>query len=327
MIVIRAPCDLPAPTVTPARRDKWRQPSYSPQPRTGDLHGRYQKQSSIDRHHLCGHVVAGGTHVRYDAPSEQSETTQGVTKDETVGIPLVDFEATRTCRLRLRDTEAISKVFVDNINKTGGIGGRKLVPVYKKYPPIPGGKPDPLSLCTCSPKTTGLRRARCLHRLHWPGQKCLTSEHNVIHIGHELDQPWIDDAPGGSCSRPTAPRRTQSAALISLLASSGKLKGKTVAVVGDKNNEARVNDVIVPALKKAKAKTGSSAILNITGTDTTAAQAQVDSFVEKWKTEGVDTVFLAGNHDRACRLAQCSIQRRADVGDHRDRRIAGPGEG
>ena len=24
------------------------------------------------------------------------------------------------------------------------------------------------------------------------GQLCLTKEHNVIHIGHELDQPWID---------------------------------------------------------------------------------------------------------------------------------------
>jgi hypothetical protein len=88
------------------------------------------------------------------------------------------------------------------------------------------------------------------------------------------------------------------------MASSGKLKGKTVAVVGDKNNESRVNDVILPALKKAKVKTGSPAILNITGTDTTAAQAQVDSFVEKWKTEGVDTVFLAGNLVSAKQFAE-----------------------
>jgi len=24
------------------------------------------------------------------------------------------------------------------------------------------------------------------------GQLCLTKQHKVIHIGHELDQPWID---------------------------------------------------------------------------------------------------------------------------------------
>jgi hypothetical protein len=91
---------------------------------------------------------------------------------------------------------------------------------------------------------------------------------------------------------------------VNLLSSTGRLKGKTVAVVGDKNNESRVNDVIVPALKKAKAKTGSTAILTITGTDTTAAQAQVDSFIEKWKTEDVNTVFLAGNLVSAKQFAQ-----------------------
>src|SRR5262249_23973978 len=41
-------------------------------------------------------------------------------------------------------------------------------------------------------------------------------------------------------------------------------------------------------------KMGSTAVLTITGTDTSAAQAQLDSFIEKWKTEGVDTVYIAG---------------------------------
>jgi hypothetical protein len=103
---------------------------------------------------------------------------------------------------------------------------------------------------------------------------------------------------------PDATKEGVSAALVNLLASTGRLKGKTVAVVGDKNNESRVTKVIMPALKKAKAKTGSTAILSITGTDTTAAQAQVDSFIEKWKTEGVDTVFLAGNNVSAKQFAE-----------------------
>jgi hypothetical protein len=103
------------------------------------------------------------------------------------------------------------------------------------------------------------------------------------------------------------PDRTKehvAAALISLMSTTGKFKGKKVAVVGDKNNEGRVNDVIMPALKKAKVKTGSTAIINITGTDTTAAQAQIDSFIEKWKTEGVNMVFLAGNLVSAKQFAE-----------------------
>jgi ABC-type branched-subunit amino acid transport system substrate-binding protein len=233
--------------------------------------------------------------------------TQGVTKTEIkVGIPLIDFSSIKDfVDYTFGDTEAISRVFVDSINKNGGINGRKIVPVYKKYPPIPGGKPDPLSLCTSWAEDDKVFAVLGVFiDFSGQGQRCLAKEHSVIHIGHELDQPWIDDAPGGLMLTPDATKETVSAALVTLLASTGRLKGKTVAIVGDKNNESRVNDVIVPALKKAKAKTGSTAILNITGTDTTAAQAQVDSFIEKWKTEGVNMVFLAGNNVSAKQFAE-----------------------
>jgi ABC-type branched-subunit amino acid transport system substrate-binding protein len=246
--------------------------------------------------------------LTFGATSRQSSSSQqGVTKDEIkVGIPLVDFEAIKDfVDYDFGDTEAISKVFVDYINDNGGINGRTLVPVYKKYPPIPGGKPDPLSLCTSFTEDDKVFAVLGVFiDFTGQGQQCLTKEHNVIHIGHELDQPWIDASPPGLMLTPDRTKEHVAAALVSAMAASGKLKGKTVAVVGDKNNESRVNDVIVPALKKAKAKTGSTAILNITGTDTTAAQAQVDSFIEKWKTEGVNMVFLAGNNVSAKQFAE-----------------------
>lgn len=232
------------------------------------------------------------------ARASSSDTTQGVTKDSIkVGIPLIDFSAIKDfVDYKFGDTKKIAQVFVDDINKNGGINGRKLIPVYKEYPPIPGGKPDPLSLCTAWAEDDKVFAVLGVFiDFTGQGQKCLTTEHKVVHIGHELDQAWIDDAPGGLLLTPDATKDSVSASLANLLASTGRLKGKTVAVVGDKNNETRVNDVIVPALKKNKVKTGSTAILSITGTDTTAAQAQVDSFVEKWKTEGVNAVFLAGN--------------------------------
>ena len=89
-------------------------------------------------------------------------------------------------------------MFVDYINKNGGIDGRKLVPVYKKYPPIPGGKPDPLSLCTSWTEDDKVFAVLGVFiDFTGQGQLCLTKEHNTIHIGHELDQPWIDESPGG----------------------------------------------------------------------------------------------------------------------------------
>jgi branched-chain amino acid transport system substrate-binding protein len=247
--------------------------------------------------------------LTFGATSRQSNASgsQGVTKDEIkVGIPLVDFDAIKDfVDYEFGDTQAISKVFVDYINDNGGINGRKIVPVYKKYPPIPGGKPDPLSLCTAFTEDDKVFAVVGVFiDFTGQGQECVTKKHNVIHIGHEIDQPWIDASPPGLMLTPDRTKEHVAAALISLMATGGKLKGKTVAVVGDKNNESRVNDVIMPALKKAKAKTGSTAILNITGTDTTAAQAQVDSFIEKWKTEGVNMVFLAGNNVSAKQFAE-----------------------
>jgi branched-chain amino acid transport system substrate-binding protein len=225
--------------------------------------------------------------LTFGATSRQSgsssETQQGVTKDTIkIGIPLVDFSSIADfVDYTFGDTEAISKVFVDDINKNGGINGRKIVPVYKKYPPIPGMKPDPLSLCTSFTEDDKVFAVVGVF-IDFTGQaqECVSKDHKLVHIGHELDQPFIDAAPGGLMLTPDRTKENVASALISLMASTGRLKGKTVAVVGDKDNESRVNDVIVPGLKKAKAKTGSTAILNITGTDTTAAQAQIDSFIE-----------------------------------------------
>ena len=239
--------------------------------------------------------------------SSSSTNTQGVTKDSIkIGIPIIDFSAIKDfVDYTFGDPEAVSKVFVDDINKNGGINGRKIIPVYKKYPPIPGGTPNPLSLCTSFTEDDKVFAVVGVFiDFTGQGQECVTKKHNLIHIGHELDQPWIDASPGGLMLTPDATKETVSAALVSLLASTGRLKGKTVAVVGDKNNESRVNDVIVPALKKAKAKLGSTGILNITGTDTTAAQAQIDGFIEKWKSQGVNTVFLAGNNVSAKQFAE-----------------------
>ena len=246
---------------------------------------------------LLAAVTLGAT-SRAGSSSSSSSTTQGVTKDSIkVGIALIDFTAIKDfVDYTFGDTQKIAQTFVDYINQNGGINGRKIIPVYKKYPPIPGGKPDPLSLCTAWAEDDKVFAVLGVFiDFSGQGQLCLTKEHNVIHIGHELDQPWIDAAKPGLLLTADATKEGVSEELVNLLAATGRLKGKTVAVMGDVNNQDSVNKVTVPALKKAKTKLGSTAILTITGTDTTAAQAQLDSFIEKWKSEGVNMVFLSGN--------------------------------
>ena len=255
---------------------------------------------------LVAALTLGATTSTSGAAGNQ-DLGHGVTADSVkIGFAVVDYDAIKDfVDYNLGDEKKVINTFVDYLNKNGGIDGRKIVPDIKEYPPIPGGKPDPLSLCTSWAEDDDVFAVLGVFiDFTGQGQLCLTKEHDVVHIGYELDQPWIDEAKGGLLLTPDETKEQAAAVVVNLLAQTGKLKGKTVAVMGDKNSESRVNDIVVPALKKAGAKAGSTAIVTITGTDTTAAQSQLDSFIEKWKSEGVNTVFLAGNDVSAKQFAE-----------------------
>jgi ABC-type branched-subunit amino acid transport system substrate-binding protein len=213
-----------------------------------------------------------------------------------VGIAIIDYDSIADFVDFARgDQQKTAEIFVDYINKNGGIDGRQIDPVYKTYEPIPGRTPDPLALCTSWTEDDGVFAVLGVFiDFSGQGQLCITKEHNTVHIGHELEDKWISQAPPGLLLTPDTTKEIAAKTFVPLLISSGKLKGKTVGFLTDQNAAGRIKDLVVPAMKKAKVKTGSTAVLTITGTDTSAAQAQVDSFIEKWKSEGVDTIYMAG---------------------------------
>ena len=241
-------------------------------------------------------IVASGTSAGA-ANSDLKDLGHGVTKDKIkVGIAIIDYDSIADYVDFARgDQKETAQVFVDYINKNGGVLGRQIDPDYKTYEPIPGRDPDPLALCTAWTEDDNVFAVLGVFiDFTGQGQKCITKEHNTIHIGHELEQPWIDEAPPGLLLTPDTTKEVASATFVPLLISSGKLKGKTVGFLTDQNSEGRVKNVAIPALKKAKVKTGSTAVLSISGTDTSAAQAQLDSFIEKWKSEKVNAIYMAG---------------------------------
>ena len=217
-------------------------------------------------------------------------------KEIKVGIAIIDYDSIKDfVDFERGDQQKTAQVFVDSINKNGGVGGRKIVPYFKTYKPIPGAKPDALSLCTSWTDDNGVFAVLGVF-IDFTGQAllCLTKEHNTIHIGHELERPWIDKSPPGLLLTPDTTKESAAKVLINLLSEQGKLRGKKVAILADQNSEGRVSSDVEPALEKAGVKTGSTAVLNIAGTDNSAAQAQLDAFIEKWKSEGVNAVYMAG---------------------------------
>ena len=167
-------------------------------------------------------------------------------------------------------SEETAQVFVDYINENGGIGGRKIEPVYKKLPADPGPAADPLSLCTAWTEDDEVFAVLGVFiDFTGDGQLCLTTDHETIHIGHELEQPWIDESPPGLLLTPDTTKESAGAECSSTCSSEeGKLEGKTVGCSPTRTPRTASTTSIAPGLEDAKVKTGSTAMLNITGTDT-----------------------------------------------------------
>ena len=143
-------------------------------------------------------VGAAGSATAADA--KLKDLGHGVTASEIkLGIAIIDYDSIADfVDFERGDQEKTAQVFVDYINKNGGIDGRKIVPFFKKYEPIPGRTPDPLALCTSWTEDDGVFAVLGVF-IDFTGQGplCVTKEHNTIHIGHELEQPWIDESPPG----------------------------------------------------------------------------------------------------------------------------------
>ena len=232
-----------------------------------------------------------------EASGELTDLGQGVTADSIkVGIAIIDYTAIADFVDFARgDQQATAQVFVDYINENGGVGGRMIEPVYKTYPPIPGMEPSALSLCTAWTEDDEVFAVLGVF-IDFTGdaQLCLTRDHETVHIGHELEQPWIDESPGGLMLTPDTTKEIAAENLINLMVEEGSLDGMTVGILADQDAEGRVDDIIIPGLEDGGVELGSTAVLTITDEDTAQAQSQLDAFIERWRTEDVNAIFMAG---------------------------------
>ena len=54
--------------------------------------------------------------------------------------------------------------------------------------------------------------------------------------------------------------------------------------------------MIKPALDSMGVAQGSAGVVTVVGSDTSTAQTQLASYIEKWKGEGVDAIILVGQY-------------------------------
>jgi hypothetical protein len=211
-----------------------------------------------------------------------------------LGVSLVDFTCIQQFVTQIRQNQQqIYQDFINNVNQHGGIDGKQIVPVYHTFCPI--GSTGALTECTQFTEDDHVFAViGTFVDFSGDAQTCLAKDHNTPLMTFQLSQAIENQSPPGMIIEPGFVPERVDGVLMSLLDKQGTLNGKKVAILGEQDTTNTINSALVPALQKYNVQTGSTAILNITGTDTSAAQEQLDSFIEKWKTEHVDAVFVSG---------------------------------
>jgi hypothetical protein len=220
---------------------------------------------------------------------------QGVTATTIkLGVALVDF----TCIEQFVDSirvnqQQVYQAFIDNVNKHGGIAGKKILPVYRSFCPI--NSSGALALCTQFADDDHVF-AVMGNFVDFSGdaQTCLAKDHHIILMTFQLTKAIEDMSPPGLIILPGSNPERIDSVLLNLLQSNNMLTGKKIAILGETSTQSIVNSALAPDLQKTGVPTGSTAILSISGSDTSAAQTQLDSFIERWKTEHVNALFVSG---------------------------------
>jgi ABC-type branched-subunit amino acid transport system substrate-binding protein len=223
---------------------------------------------------------------------------QGVTGDSVkVGVVLIDYNCVKDFVDSIRTQEKQTyQIYVDTVNARGGVAhGKKIVPVFKSYCPINGAA----ALQACTSLTEDDKVFAVIGSFYDPtgdAQACIAAQHHVPLISNTIGESTIRKAPGGLIVSPDITPERRLDVILSLLKKKPDiLRGKKVSVVADSTAKPRVTSVVDPGLKALGVERGSDGLVTVTGSDTTAAQAQLDSFIERWKTEHVDALLLIGD--------------------------------
>ncbi len=241
-------------------------------------------------------TTSGGGDTTSSVP-ELTDSFRGVTADSIkIAIVVVDFECiAQFVDFNQGDAEKIEAALVDDINANGGVLGRQLDVVFKNLCPL---NPDDVA-AACTSLTDDEQVFAVLGVYDTPpsdgsNQLCITRDHDTILINELVTKATMDQAPPGLLLQPGILPERRLDALLSLLEQEDTLAGKKVAVLADQDTQASADAAVSAAADSMGLEQGSTAVLTITSEDTSAAQAQLDSFIERWKDEGVNALVMSG---------------------------------
>ncbi|HTL86662.1 MAG TPA: ABC transporter substrate-binding protein [Acidimicrobiia bacterium] len=219
----------------------------------------------------------------------------GVTADSIkLGVVMVDFDCLKSVLDEARpDQEQAYRIYVADINAKGGINGRKIEPVIKTYCPL--NLDTETAACTSLTEDNHVFAAvGVFYDPSGQAQLCFAKQHKTPVIADSLTQELANKTPGMMVTPNISPERRLNV-IMALLAQKNILEGKTVGSLSSSADKQRVTAVVAPALKDLGVKRGADATVAITGSDTTDALTQLDSYIERWKGDGTNALILVGS--------------------------------
>ncbi len=235
---------------------------------------------------VVGLVTGAGGAV---AAASTRAAADGVTSKEIkIGITYPDLDAIRSVtNTNHGDYEAAYNAVIDDLNKKGGIDGRKVVPVFAKINPL-GTAPAQEA---CIKLTEDEKVFAAMSFFNADAPLCFVSSHDTPLLGgqttpdylKQTKAPWATLESGAELG----PRQ------VAALASAGVLKGKLGIVANANEEQSQLKDVVLPALKAQRIKS-TTAIIDAPPDDTVANVQQAGTIMERFKVDGVKTVLLVG---------------------------------
>ena len=218
-----------------------------------------------------------------------SAATPGVSKDDIkLGVTYVDLEAIRDVTdINHGDYEGSYNAVIDELNKKGGVNGRKLVPVFAKVNPL-GTAPAQEA---CLKLTEDEQVFAAVGFFYFDAPACYVTQHDTPILGGTMSPDLLKQAKAPWMTLESGPE--VSPRVIDALAEGGALKGK-LGIVALATEEKNLLDAqVLPGLKRNGIK-GTVAIIDAPLTDVVAGTQQATTIAERFKADGIKTVLLVG---------------------------------
>ncbi len=222
--------------------------------------------------------------------SAPTQSTPGVTKDDIkVGVTYIDFSEIRDIvDIDHGDYEAAYNAVIADLNKNGGINGRKVVPVFAPVSPV-GTVP---SQEACVKLTEDEKVFAAIGFFNQDAPLCYLEQHDTPIVGGNMTQEYLARAKAPWFSAESGDGTVEQ--VVQAFADDGAFKQKKLGIVTTVQEKGVLDDTVLPTLKKNKVK-GTSAIIDVAADDVTAGEQQAGVIAERFGQDGVDTVLVVGN--------------------------------